>query len=266
MTPLRVGRISALNMYPVYHGLERLAHPELQFTDGLPTALNAALLDGRLDISAMSSIAYARNAGRLRLIPVASISCLGAVDSIQLFSRVPFERVRTVAVTPHSASSVTLLRILLGPEVPAFTRLDEPAEAALGRVDGVLLIADEALDGLRRGIAPHHTDLGARWQERTALPMVFAVWAAREEVARARPDDLAAFADTLVRARSLREQDPEAVVRGAAARFPFPEAYVRDYLARLRYGFGPGERAGLARFLQDARAAGELDALPSLAA
>ena len=31
----------------------------------MPTALNRALLEGRLDVSAMSSIAYARNADRL---------------------------------------------------------------------------------------------------------------------------------------------------------------------------------------------------------
>ena len=61
---LRVGRIAALNMYPIYHGLERTADPMLSFTDGVPTALNRALLRGELDVSAMSSIAYARHADR----------------------------------------------------------------------------------------------------------------------------------------------------------------------------------------------------------
>ena len=62
MRALRVGRISALNMYPIYHGLERAAELVLSFTDGVPTALNAALLQGGLDVSAVSSIAYARHA------------------------------------------------------------------------------------------------------------------------------------------------------------------------------------------------------------
>ena len=38
------GRISLLNMYPIYHGLERTADPMLSFTDGVPTALNRAPL------------------------------------------------------------------------------------------------------------------------------------------------------------------------------------------------------------------------------
>jgi len=263
---LRVGRIAALNMYPVYHGLEAAQDPALAFTDGVPTALNEAVLDGRLDVSAMSSIAYARNAGRLHLMPVASITAAGAVDSIQLFSRVPFERVRQVAVTPHSATSVALLRILLGPEPAPFELLTEPPARALERVDGVLLIGDEALGALLEPFAPHRTDLGERWHALTGQPMVFAVWAARADTARANPEALRGLAELLRTAMARYAEDPEAVVAAAARRFPFPTDFIRGYLGRLSYGFGPAERAGLARFLAQARAIGELDRLPRLAA
>jgi chorismate dehydratase len=265
MRALRVGRISALNMYPIYHGLERAAEPMLSFTDGVPTALNAALLRGGLDVSAVSSIAYARHASELALMPVASITADGAIDSIQLFSRVPFEEVGAVAVTPHSATSVTLLRVLLGPGVP-FEPLAEPAAAALERVDGVLLIGDEALAGLRAGLGAHRTDLGALWRERTGRPMVFAVWAAHADAARDRPDALAGLSSILRDARALYQADPEAVVAAAAARFPFPADFIRAYFLRLRYEFGPAERIGLETFLRLARESGELDAVPRLAA
>lgn len=266
MNALRVGRISALNMYPLFHGLERAADPRLAFADGLPTTLNAMVLDGRLDVSAMSSIEYARNADRLRLLPVASVTAAGAVDSIQLFSRVPFERVRTVAVTPHSATSVALLRVLLGPDAAPFTVLEGPPADALREVDGVLLIADEALAALRAPFAAHRTDLAAEWHARTGLPMVFAVWAARADTARERPAALAALERDLVQARRDFLARPEPVVRAAAGRFPFPEAFIGPYLRRLSYDFGPAERAGLAAFLERAERAGELAAAPSLAA
>jgi len=266
MSGLRVGRIAALNMYPIYHGLERAATPALSFTDGVPTALNQALLEGRLDVSAVSSIAYARHAGVLRLVPVASITADGAVDSIQLFSRVPFDRVRTVAVTPHSATSVALLRILLGPSAAPFTTLAEAPERALEQVDGVLLIGDEALAGLRRPFSEHRTDLGALWHERTGRPMVFAVWAATVEAARERPTALAALADLLRDARAAYLADPEPAVAAAVRRFPFPAGFIRTYFRRLRYEFGDAEQAGLRTFLEHARLAGQLDALPRLAA
>lgn len=266
MNLLRVGRISALNMYPLFHGLERAADPRLEFTDGLPTALNEMVLDGRLDISAISSIAYARNAADLSLLPVASVTAAGAVDSIQLFSRVPFSRVRSVAVTPHSATSVALLRVLMGPDAPAFETLSGPPAEALARVDGVLLIADEALSALRRPFAPHRTDLAAEWHARTGLPMVFAVWAARADTAAERPAALAALEADLIAAREGFIADPEPVVRAAARRFPFPEAFIGPYLRRLHYAFGPVEREGLAAFFEAASRVGELSATPSLAA
>ena len=261
MSALRVGRISALNMYPVYHHLEEGALPGVAFTDGLPAALNAALLDGGLDVSAMSSIEYARNADRLRLLPAGCIACDGAVDSIRLLSPVPLEQVTRVAVTPHSASSVALLRVLLG-DGPAFRVLDGPAADAIAHGEAVLLIADEALVAHRDGLAPYSIDLGELWQQRTGLPMVFAVWAARDDVAAAREAEVAALADAINDARRAYLADPALVVAHAAERFPFPPQYIAGYLARLSYDFGPAERAGLARFLELARAAGELQDIP----
>jgi len=264
-TRLRVGRISALNMFPLYHHLERAEGGLFRFTDGVPTTLNGALLADRLDVSAMSSIAFARNADTLRLLPVASISAAGAVDSIQLFSAVPPEDVTRVAVTPHSATSVALLRVLLGP-LPEFTPLTEAPAAALARGDGVLLIGDEALEGRLAGLAPHATDLGELWRARTGLPMVFAVWAVRRDVVPARARHLARLEDLLREARRRYAADPGAVVDAAAARFPFGRDFIAAYFRRLSYGFGDAERAGLARFLELARGAGELARMPALAA
>ena len=266
MRPLRVGRIAALNMFPVYHGLESVADEDITFLDGVPTRLNRALLGGEVDVSAVSSIAYARNAERLDLMPVASITADGAVDSIQVFSRVPFEEIRSVAVTPDSATSVALLQVLAAQSAPSLSILDDSPEEALEHADGVLLIGDEALEGLRRDLGAHRTDLAELWRQRTGLPMVFAVWAARREVASARPDAIAALAERLREAIAAYAADPEPAMRAAAARFPFPREFIEAYLARLRYEFGPSERAGLERFLEMSRSAGLLEQVPRLAA
>ncbi len=263
--PLRVGRIVALNMYPVYHQLERAALEHVAFTDGLPTTLNRAVLDGRLDVSAMSSIAFARHADTLELLPIGSISAAGAVDSIQVFSRVPFERMRRVAVTPHSATSVALLRVLVGADVE-FTPQRDDVATTLRTHDGVLLIADEALQALRNPPAPHNTDLGERWRALTGLPMVFAVWAVRRDTAASHAEEVAQLAEVIRGAPHAHAADPESVVLAAAGRFPFPADFIRHYFTRLSYGFGPQERAGLTRFLDLAHAANELDAVPTLAA
>src|SRR5213076_1723926 len=77
----------------------------------------------------------------------------GAVDSIQLVSRKPLEQVRTVAVTPESATSVVLTKVLL-PEAE-HVPLGEEGEATL-------LIGDAALKSAFEDPTPHH-DLGRLW-------------------------------------------------------------------------------------------------------
>lgn len=260
---LRVGRIAALNMYPLYHHLEGRAGDRFAYTDGVPTTLNRALVEGRIHVSAMSSIEYARHAAELSLLPVASITASGAVDSIAVFSRVPFDCVRSVAVTPHSATSVALLRVLAGPEV-LFVPLEGPKRDALDDVDGVLLIGDEALAARRSDPPGHITDLGEVWTRTTGLPMVFAVWAVRRDLDPALEPEVARLADLLTDARRAYEADPGAVVDAAARRFPFPRDFIATYLARLSYGFGDRERAALEEFYDRAVAAGQLDRVPAL--
>src|SRR5437660_12722150 len=96
-------------MAPVFYRLEY----EVEEVVGVPTALNRMLVAGELDTAPISSIEYARHADSLRLLPRLCVASEGAVDSIQLVSRVPLERVRAVAVTPESATSVALMKVLL---------------------------------------------------------------------------------------------------------------------------------------------------------
>ncbi|HWH67678.1 MAG TPA: MqnA/MqnD/SBP family protein, partial [Gaiellales bacterium] len=121
---LRLGRISYANMAPVFYELDGEG---LEQVSGVPTTLNRMLMAGEIDVAPISSIEYARHADTLRLLPRLCVSTEGAVDSIQLITRKPIEQVRSVAVTPESATSVVLTRVLLG-EVE-LVPLDQPADA-----------------------------------------------------------------------------------------------------------------------------------------
>ena len=243
---VRLGRISYVNMAPVFFRLDA----EVEEVAGVPTELNRALLAGELDLAPISSIEWARNAERLRLLPRLCVSSEGAVDSIQLVSRLPLDAVRTVAVTPESATSVVLVKVLL-PEAE-HVPLGEEADARL-------LIGDAALKSAFEDPTPHH-DLGRLWLEKTGLPMVFAVWAAREPVA----EGLAELEDALVGSVRLARAEPERLAREASALYGYPAGVLARYFEKLRYRFGPRERAGLFTFLELARDAGELDEVPEL--
>jgi chorismate dehydratase len=243
---IRLGRISYVNMAPVFY---RLA-AAVEQVQGVPTDLNRRLLDGEIDVAPISSIEYARNADRLRLLPRLCVGSEGAVDSIQLVSRTPLEQVRTVAVTPESATSVVLTKVLL----------PEAAHVPLGEdADATLLIGDAALKSAFEDPTPHH-DLGRLWLERTGLPMVFAVWACPEPT----PAGLAELEDALVASVRLARAEPETLAHEASELYGYPAGFLARYFEKLRYRFGPRERAGLMTFLELARDVGELEEVPEL--
>jgi chorismate dehydratase len=243
---IRLGRISYVNMAPVFYRLEA----EVEEIQGVPTELNRRLIAGELDVAPISSIEYARNADHLRLLPRLCVSSEGAVDSIQLVSRQPLEHVRTVAITPESATSVVLTKVLL----------PEAEHVPLGEeADAKLLIGDAALKSAFEDPTPHY-DLGRLWLERTGLPMVFAVWACPEPL----QAGLADLEDALVASVRLARAEPEQLAFEASDRYGYPAGFLARYFEKLRYRFGPRERAGLMTFLELAHEAGELDEVPEL--
>jgi chorismate dehydratase len=243
---IRLGRIAYANMAPVFYRLRA----DVEEVTGVPTELNRLLLDGELDIAPISSIEYARHADHLRILPRICVSSEGAVDSIQLVTRVPLGRVRSVAVTPESATSVVLTKVLL-PQAEVVP-LDEDAEAKL-------LIGDAALKSAFEDPTPHY-DLGRLWLERTGLPMVFAVWAAPEPVV----DGLPELEHALVASVRLARAEPERLAHESSERYGYPAGFLARYFEKLRYSFGPRERAGLYTFLEMARDVGELEHVPEL--
>jgi chorismate dehydratase len=243
---VKLGRISYVNMAPVFYRVG----VEVEEVQGVPTELNELLVNGELDTAPISSIEYARNADRLRLLPRLCVASEGAVDSIQLVSRKPLEQVRVVAVTPESATSVALTKVLL----------PEAEQVPLGEdADAKLLIGDAALKSAFEDPTPHY-DLGRLWLERTGLPMVFAVWACPEPLA----DGLAELEDALVASVRVARAEPEQLAYEAAERYGYPAGFLARYFEKLRYRFGPRERAGLYTFLELCRDGGLLETVPEL--
>jgi chorismate dehydratase len=243
---IRLGRISYVNMAPVFYRLSA----DVDEVAGVPTELNERLLGGEIDMAPISSIEYARNAGRLRILPRLCVGSEGAVDSIQLVSRAPLERVRSVAVTPESATSVVLTKVLL----PDAEHVPLGVEA-----EATLLIGDAALRSAFEDPTPHY-DLGRLWLERTGLPMVFAVWACPDPA----PAGVAELEEALVESVLVARAEPERLAHEASVRYGYPAGFLARYFEKLRYSFGPRERAGLITFFELARDVGELDRVPEL--
>jgi chorismate dehydratase len=247
---LRLGRVDYINTFPVAWSLHRHVPDDLaREVVGVPTRLNALLRAGEVDVANVSSVEYAQNAEAYVLLPSLCVGSCGAVESVQLVTDVPLPAVRSIAVSSQSASSVVLARTL-------FTGAEIRPEGAAA--DARLLIGDQALRSAFEDPTPHH-DLGALWRERTGLPMVFAVWAARADAPRLRELDRA-----LAGAVADAAEHSADVARAAALKYGYPAGFLARYFEKLRYRFGERERAGLERFFDLARAAGALQAAPAL--
>lgn len=277
---VRVGHIRFLNCYPLYYGLEHCGileegrdrdlpgRPGIEMYPGVPTELNRWLVEGRIDLGLISSVAYGRNHRRLLLSRNVSISSLGAVDSIQLVTRMPLRDIRSVALTRQSATSAALLKTLFKlrfRQPVEYGEIEGTVGQALERYDAALLIGDQGLEALyfpEPGTTCH--DLGALWQEWTGLPMVYAVSAAREDFARTNGAELMAVERELAHCVDFGRTHLEEVVESALGLYRFDRASLTRYFALLRYDFTEEYQKGLRRFYELAYEAGELAEVPEL--
>lgn len=265
---IRIGHFEYLNGYPLYYGLEKgEGWGCFELVHGVPTELNRLLLSGELDISPVSSIEYARHADELLLFPKISISAEGAVDSILLISNRRMDKVGSVAITGHSATSVVLLKILLKQKFgvePEFVPLEGDFEEALKVHDAVLLIGDRALKACYEGQWKWGYDLGAGWKDLTGLPMVFAVWAVRKPFFEERPEETNEVQDRLIYSVEHCRENWDEVVEAAAGIYPFEAHVLRSYFDQLNYSFTDVYREGLMEFYKRAVEIGEIPAAPEL--
>jgi chorismate dehydratase len=268
---VRIGRIPYINCYPVYGGIDRGVIPlNGELVDGIPSALNALMAKGELDVSVVSAVEYARDSRRYLLLPDLAISCDGPVRSVLLFAKRPASELsgRRVIVSRSSMTSVALVELLFEnvwrcrPEfVAGDSELADVARFAQEEHDARLVIGDAALllrDGEHvpsRGEYPYVYDLGAEWKAWTELPFVFAVWVAQRTTPVAQ--SLAAHA-SLIASRDWGLQNLPQLAEQASLATGVGRDACEEYFAGLDYGLGYEHLAGLTEFFRRLVAAGRV--------
>jgi chorismate dehydratase len=181
MSILRISVVQYLNSVPLVwgmlHGHQQGKH-ELHFAT--PASCADAVRGGKADIGIIPVIEYHRM-DDMQIIAGISIASKSRVRSVLLLSKLPIEKIQSVAVDTSSRTSVAFLRILLGKfysrtanMLPAAPRPEE----MMKRADAALVIGDPALT--YRGSARVY-DLAAEWKKFTGLPFVFAFWAGHRD-------------------------------------------------------------------------------------
>ncbi|ADH99637.1 menaquinone biosynthesis protein [Salisediminibacterium selenitireducens] len=195
---IRIGEISYTNILPMFYYVDRdkLREMGCEFIPAIPSELNAGMSKGKIDVGGISSFSYGEHIHEYELLPDLSVSSPKAVGSIFLFSKVPIDELdgKRIALTSSSATSVNLLKIILGSfyqQNVHYTTEAPDYEQMMAHFDAALLIGDDAILAKRNGDKHHYVyDLGEIWSTETGYPMTYAVFAVRKDAARKHHNEL----------------------------------------------------------------------------
>ncbi len=246
---LRLGIHNFLNAQPLLLPLQMDADRlNIELVVDNPAELAEKLKATELDIAMIPSIEYMKDANAYRLIPGVCIASRGPVGSVLLVSKLPLDKVRTLAMDKRSRTSTALLTILFNRRLAPFTLkgpADPDPEAMLKQNDAAMIIGDQAFL-----VDDHHPDLtiydlSQEWFRLTGKSFVHAVMAVRPEV---RPSqELIQFLQG-VSAMGLAMFDTIVTQPRVHASGLTPET-CRAYLTeRIRYSLGDEELDGLMHF------------------
>ncbi len=220
---------------------------DCEFITYTPKQSVAALLSGRVIAAPVPVGALPALNGVVEFIGNYGIAAEKAVGSVLLFSRYPFEKLKSpkkIYLTHQSASSCTLLYLLLNAqhninELPTFTTYKSGADA-------MLLIGDQALMKASDHDWPYVIDLVTQWYKLTQLPFVFARWVVRKEIPQGIKNKLTSWLDILI------ERDSEFIDTSApieAKRLGIKPEKMNSYLRGMKRVLSERELSGQNLFL-----------------
>jgi chorismate dehydratase len=239
---IRIGCVSYLNAKPLIYGLDEA--DDIRLTLDVPARLIDGLRSERFDVALLPIIDYFR-LDNLRILNSGGIGCDGPTLTVRIFSKIPLERITTLACDTHSHSSVALARVILRDAyhiVPRFVDYDHqhPAPSA----QAILLIGDKVVCAEPAGY-PYQLDLGEAWKKLTGLPFVFAAWVARDGV------DLHDLPRRLIEAKQLGMQHLNEIVQQEAIPRGWPPALAHRYMSEyLKYDIGPRQLQAIKLFYE----------------
>ncbi|GAB7023618.1 menaquinone biosynthetic enzyme MqnA/MqnD family protein [Salidesulfovibrio brasiliensis] len=267
---VRLGKIGYLNVLPIYHPIESgRFEGDFHIVSGPPAELNRLMADGRLDVSATSSIEYARHPERYWLVPNLAIGSCGPVQSVLLLSRVPVNELdgRDILVSSQTHTSAALLKVLFRHWgiTPTYTTGDATSTLSRGdRPQAILAIGDEALNLRYHPDYPVRVDLGEAWRDQTGLPFIFGVWVAQRSDFAARPGAVTKACHLLQQAKAHGREHIEEMCHIACENSCLDTDEMRSYFDGLVYDLGEAEQDGLKRFYAELVEAGLITSAPPL--
>lgn len=238
----RVGCVSYVNATPLIWHFNHLGeNSPVDVVYDVPSRLPALLESGVVQAILVSSIDSILNPNRVTLSDVC-IGSNGPVESVRLFSRVPFDQIQTLALDASSMTSNQLAQIILKEKYsirPKTITMPPDGESMLTVCDACVLIGDIGMTAQVPG--SRIMDLGEEWTDLTGLPFVWALWTAKENESE--------LSNLLNESYLQSQQNWESVLDLAQQRVNWSRETINHYLTRcVRFPFDAEAKNGFAKF------------------
>jgi chorismate dehydratase len=249
---LEIGRISYINVDPIYYGFENGAQKnKYKIVSDNPAMLNRMLAEKKLAISAVSAAAYAANQDNWLILPNLSVSCAADVMSVIFVSEVSIKKLENqqVIISAESKTASDLIKLFFKSQniapnfiikkIKTFKDVDEKA---------ALIIGDAALSGGWDKHFKYTWDLGGLWNNITNLPFVFALWAVNKDFARTEKEAVLRLIKDFEASKREGKKNMEAIISAGAKKLNIPYLVCKQYFEKLDFDLDDKKRAGLVMF------------------
>lgn len=238
----RLGCVPFLNARPLVELFSAEEDLDAEVTFANPSLLGEMVDSGEVDAAIASSF-FAIADLSLKIAGGVSISSRGAVESVRMFSKVPYSEISSLALDEASMTSNHLALIILAGEFgvrPRTEKMEANLDAMLDRFDAAVLIGDAGMSAKREG--SYVMDLGQEWTNMTGLPFVWALWVGRDGLTES-------LADALHSAKEYGIRHMEEIATQAAQEMDWPYTTCFNYLTEsIDFDLGEEHLKGFALF------------------
>jgi chorismate dehydratase len=236
---------------------------EISYT--IPSHCAQQLKEGSADIGIIPVAAYTEIPD-LVIVPDVAIAAKNKVRSILLVSKVPMDKIRSVATDDSSRTSAALVEIYLRKFVgtdPGFSRQKPVLKEMLQWHDAALLIGDPALQARTDGYFVF--DLAEEWRRWTGRSFVFAFWAVRKAALQGRGPKHN-IAEVFQQSRDNGIKHIPEIASAWAPKLELSAKLVAEYLTdNVDYSLDAENLDGLRLFFRYGTECGVFESVPELA-
>ena len=268
---MKIGHINFLNVLPLDYGYKKNVKSDLNIVYGVPTFLNGELERGKIDLSNISSIEYAKQAENLLILPKICVRADDSVTSIVLVSRKPIEKIRDdkIILTSKSDTAQRLLKIILHESYDAAPNYETRAVKIENPVDSdataSLFIGDDALFIYLHSPKFFVYDLGHEWKKLTGKQMIYALWAVRKNFAAENPEIFKSAYEKILRAFKFGLENKSAAINSVLNKKPFTFEELDKYLGgAIKWDLTEEDLEALKIYYRKAAALKLIDSEPEL--